>query len=144
LRSGFSIHGAGDVDDDYQMARQEGFEPPTLRSEVVSNADQHVSATSKIQRLGILASVLVRCDSNPCANTDGNKNRTTLQSNVNTPQSSAPYGSRCRVTSYALAYGFKSLALPLAISHSAFGEMDPGAPPPLSEFKSTWGRIDPR
>jgi len=28
LRSGFSIHGAGDVDDDYQMARLEGFEPP--------------------------------------------------------------------------------------------------------------------
>ena len=57
------------------MARLEGFEPPTLRSEIVSNADQHVSATSKIQRLGVLASMLVRADSAPCGNTDGNKNR---------------------------------------------------------------------
>ena len=71
-------------------------------------------------------------------------NCTALQSNVTAPQSPSLFGSRCRVTSHALAYGFKPLALPLAISHNAFGKVDPGVPPPLPKFNATWARFDPR
>jgi hypothetical protein len=58
------------------MARPEGFEPPTFRSEVLSNPQQHVLTRNRsrvFQAFSIFHFMSVRLSSSHCGNKFGNK-----------------------------------------------------------------------
>ena len=54
------------------LARLEGFEPPTLRSEVVSDSSQPIPACNKVGNLRALTSMLVHAVFYQCGNIGGN------------------------------------------------------------------------